>query len=99
MALQQSVEQLRGLPVNRESLSAIKSDVGQIKQQIDKLTTDAQGQYGPQVAAIKTAFSALTSSVDAAIAAPNTATLSAVRESATGVASSVSALRTSIPNC
>jgi len=81
-------------------LPALKTAATTTKQQVDKLVSDARGQYQAQTAAVSAAASALQASVDTATKNPNAATLSAVRASAAGLATSLQNLKKAIPaNC
>jgi hypothetical protein len=99
-ALQQTGDTIRGLPKNKQSLPDLKTAAMTTKQQVDKLVSDARGQYQAQTAAVSAAASALQASVDTAMKNPNTGTLSAVSASAAGLVAALQNLKKAIPvNC
>lgn len=92
--LKQSVASLRSLPLNKNLPSAASVAASQIQQQVDKLPTDAQGKYGPQVDQVKAAAATLDTRVTAARENPNVATLAAIPTAAKGLATDLQTLDT-----
>jgi pyruvate/2-oxoglutarate dehydrogenase complex dihydrolipoamide acyltransferase (E2) component len=95
-ALQQSVANLKAVPLEVRSLPQVQTIADQMKQQLSALVTDSKGQYEQQIAPVQTAAGNLQAAVSAARQSPNTATLAAVRAKASDLGSALQGLKSSI---
>ena len=78
-ALKTSVDDVKNIDVTASSaVSDLKSSLTTIKSDLDTVKTDAKAQYATQIDAVDTAFTQLTTSIDAAIADATATTLAAV---------------------
>ena len=98
-ALQQSVETLRGLQLDKDSIQTAATTVSGMQQQLDKLVTDAQAQYKSQVDLVRASYQGVKTSVAAAKEAPNKATFAAVRTAVSGLADSLKKMRSDVGGC
>jgi hypothetical protein len=95
-ALQQSVANLKAVPLEVRSLPQVQTIADQMQQQLSALVTDSKGQYEQQIAPVQTAAGNLQAAVSAARQSPNTATLAAVRAKASDLGSALQGLKSSI---
>jgi hypothetical protein len=91
-AVQASVDDLRNANVSENGLSQLRSDLGQLKVNLDQLSQDARAQLQPQIDGVRAAAGQLSSSVTAAKSDPSAATFAGVRTAVAGVADSVQGL-------
>lgn len=83
--LKTSLQGLSGAVIKANGLSAISDYLTKIKQELNTIKADAQGQYSTQVNGLSDALSGLTTSFDAAKANPNAGTLTTLGTSAHSV--------------
>ena len=92
-AVQTTMRQIRNANVAENGLTQLRADLQQLRRELQQLRTDAEAQFGPQVAAVKTAADQFSTSVAAAREAPDVAHLSTVRTSLGALQTSVEGLR------
>jgi hypothetical protein len=91
-AVQQSVAQLRNANVSENGLSQVRTDLSQLDAALQQLGTEAKSQFAPQLGAVKSSASQLSTSVATAKEAPNATNLAAVGGTLRAVQGSVQEL-------
>jgi hypothetical protein len=77
-ALRASLDKLRHINVGSGTVSEITADLNDVKTALDKLVTDARGQYQAQTSSLSSALSKLKTSVSDLAAHPSASTVSGV---------------------
>jgi len=88
-AVQNSVEQIRNANVGENGLSQLRTDLHQLKVNLQQLYTDAKTQFGSDVEALKAAVNQFSASLATARATPDATNLAAVRTAVTTLGDSV----------
>ena len=92
-AVRTTMQQIRNANVAENGLTQLRADLQQLRRELQQLRTDAEAQFAPQVANVKTATDQFSASIAAAREAPDVAHLSAVRTSLGGLQTSIAGLR------
>jgi uncharacterized alpha-E superfamily protein len=95
-AVRTSASNVREANVSENGLSHVSSSLGQLRQSLQQLGTEARTQFDMQITAVRTAADQLSSSVTAAKADPNAATLGVVRDALAGLGNAVTSLGTAM---
>ena len=74
------------------AVSSLETGLTTVKTDFDAVKSDAKSQFGPQIQAVDTAYTALKSSADAAKSNPSATTLAAAGAAATTFVSDVQTL-------
>ena len=75
-SLEKSVETLEKAEVTPSNLSAISADVQQVATNTKELASAVQGEFAPQISAVKSSVSTLEGSLKGVANAPSSSTLS-----------------------
>lgn len=101
-ALRASLDNLRHVSVGPGAVSEITADLNDVKAALEKLVTDARGQYQAQTSSLSSALSKLKTSVSDLAAHPSASTLSGVATALGGVNTAaqdlLAAVNTSCPS-
>jgi capsule polysaccharide export protein KpsE/RkpR len=96
--LKNSVANLKVSNIRANGLSAVQDEITNIQQQLHTLKTDAHGEFAPQIDALSSALSTLSTNLSAARANFNGGTLAALASSAASVVSAGQNLVTTVTN-
>jgi hypothetical protein len=96
--LKNSVANLKVSNIRANGLSAVQDEITNIQQQLHTLKTDAHGEFAPQIDALSSTLSTLTTNLSAARANFNGGTLAALASSAAPVVSAGKNLVTTVTN-
>jgi hypothetical protein len=94
--LKSSISDLASVNVLSGGLSGIQTKVTTIQTNLTALQQSAQGQFGPEISAMRGAVSTLRSGVSAATANPGISTIAAVAKDVAAVVSTYKALDTAV---
>jgi hypothetical protein len=92
-AVQNSAGQIRNTNVSENGLSQLKSDLAQLKLELEKLAGGARTDFAAEIQAVRSATTRLSASVTTARTAPDAVNLAAVRPSLEALRASVQSLR------
>jgi hypothetical protein len=90
--LQASVGNLEDLSISENGVGAISDSLSAIKTDLRQVKAEAEAEYATQVDAVDAGIAELTSSVDTAQQGPTAATLGAVGAAVSGLVDDVTAL-------
>jgi Spy/CpxP family protein refolding chaperone len=96
--LKASLADLGNVNIKQNGTSAVSAQLTKIQQKLQKLKTDAHGQYATQIDALTTALSSLSTNLSAAGSNLNTTTLTALASSIGSVVSAGTSLVTAVSN-
>lgn len=96
--LKASLADLKNVNIRQNGTSAVSDQLTKIQQELQKLKTDAHGQYATQIDALTTALSGLSASISAAGSHLDTTTLTALASSVASVVSAGTNLVTTVSN-
>src|SRR4051812_47143690 len=91
-AVQNSAQHVRETNVAENGLSQLRTNLVQLRTDVQRLIADAKSQWAPQAQAVQSSLDQVGSTVDAAKAAPGTTAFDAVRQALVALDGSVKAL-------
>ncbi|MCU7726009.1 hypothetical protein ODJ79_19975 [Actinoplanes sp. KI2] len=91
-AVQNSAQHVRDTNVAENGLNQLRTDLIQLRTDVQALIASAKSQWKPQADAIRTSLDQLSTSVDAAKSAPGKSAFDAVRQAVTTLETNVKAL-------
>jgi hypothetical protein len=94
--LKSSVSALEKVNVTENGLSALKTDLAQVKSDLNALAAAAKTQFQPQIQAVKTSADQVSASLSAAKDNPSRTTLNSVVVSVKGLGASAKTLQDSV---
>jgi hypothetical protein len=92
-ATQKSVDQLQKANVGENGLAQIRTEMDQLKHNLDQLYAEAKAEFGAEVDALRAAVNQFSADLAAARATPDATTFAAVRAALTAVQNSAVGLR------
>ena len=95
-ALSSSVKAVTDVQVQRGALQTLKKDFAKVRSDLSTVVKDATSEYADEVDTVEQAASDLGSSLDAAVAAPTAANVTAVGAASKALSTSVKALVDSV---
>jgi hypothetical protein len=95
-ALKSSVADLKNVELTQGALATLQKKLTKVQSDVSNLKDDAKSEYATEVDAVEQAAASVSTTLEAAIAAPSASTLAAVRTAVRSLGTSLTALQDAV---